>query len=173
MKRLCFLRSIAAGVILVLLALGCSGGSDSPASPGLTDSRTVSITTIALGDAEIAGDELTIPVLLDGINDIYAISFRIGFDPNALMPIGVDWTDSLEDEDATFQMLDRSGFVPLAFARFSGNPGLEAKGTLCTVRFRVIDPENATSWIVPDDSYLVAYNYLGDRLNLQTGGEAR
>ena len=173
MKRPLFLRFFASCAILAWLIMGCSGGSGSPAEPPLNDTRSAAGGTISLGAPVETGNEIAIPVEFSDACDLYAMSFRVGFDPDGLRPIGVDWTDVVGDEDSTFQLLDRRGFVPLAFARFSGLPGIAGDGDLCTLRFRILNREHAGVWIIPDEEYLVARDSMGRRLTLLAGGESR
>ena len=173
MKRLFVLRFLVLGVVLALLALGCSGGSGSPLAPDPSDEDTRLAGTISLGTPVENGDELAIPIEFSDAEDLYGLSFRLAFVQDALSPVAVDWSGVVEQEDATFHMLNRRGFVPLAFTRYNGLRGLRGSGTLCTVRFRIRTQSRSRPWLIADDAYLVAYNSLGQRLRLRVGGEAQ
>ena len=174
MRRFNSLRYIAPVMLLLVLIISCSHGADSPAYPDLSDGdKEIASGTVSLGPVETIGNEISIPVEFSGVDDLYALSLRVGFDSEGLVPVNVEWSGIIGEEDATFQLLDRKGFLPLAFARLSGMPGIKGEGTLCTLRFSVIDPELANPWIISDEDYLVAYNAFGSRLNLETGGESR
>jgi len=173
MYRLRPLRFLATGVILAFLAVGCSHGSRSPVSPDVPGDRSTAAATIALGAVVETGNEISVPVDYSDADDLYAMSFRVGFDPAGLVPVAVEWGRVVEEEDAIFHKLDCSGFVPLAFTRFSGLRGIGGDGTLCTLRFRVLDQERANCRLVADEDYLVAFSSLGERRTLRIGGEAR
>jgi len=174
MKRFYLMRFIAIGALIVALALGCSGGSNSPLSPDASDdSRSIAGGTILLGVKIEVGDEISIPVRYSGTDDLYAVSMRIGFDPDGLEPVAVEWSDVVGNDDSTFRHLNHHEYVPLAFARFNGGRGLSGEGTLCTIRFRIRDRDRTRAWLIPDEEFIVASNSLGDRLHLHVGGDAR
>ncbi len=171
MNRLSPVRVLALGAIILFLTLGCSHRSGSPMAPD--DVGDLAGGTISLGTPVVDGDGISVPVEFSGAVDLYALSFRVGFDPEKLSPVAVEWSDELGEEDSTFQTLDRKGFVPLAFVRFNGISGLRGNGRLCTLRFRRLGEQDSTPWIIADREYLVAYNALRSRLILDVGGEAR
>lgn len=174
MKRLTIPRVLAIGAVLLALAIGCSrgsGGGDSPTTPELP--RETHNVVISIGPGVASGGEIVFPVEFADAVDLYAFSFRIGFDPSGLRPAGVEWSETLGEHDATFHLTNQQGFLPLAFARYDGIRGLDGAGALCTLRFAVLDPGRATPWIIADPAYLVAFNAFGEPLNLLPGGEAQ
>ncbi len=174
MKRFYLMRFIATGVVIAALVVGCSGGSNSPLAPDTsTGPRSTAGGTILLGDPIETAGEISFPVEYSGADDIYALSMRIGFDPDGLEPVGIEWGESVGNDDSTFHHMHRPSFVPLAFARFNGGMGLAGEGRLCTLRFRIRNRERVRAWIIPDEEFIVAYNSYGDRLHLSVGGDAR
>jgi hypothetical protein len=173
MKRLTFPRSIATGVILAFLALGCAGGSGDgePTTPSLP--REGGRVILSLGTAGELGGRIEIPVDFAEAVDLYALSFRVGFDPEGLRPESVEWSDVVGDEGATFELVNQPGIIPLALVRLDGNRGIEGSGILCVLRFEVLDPGRASPWIVADPGFLVAYDSLKRPVALVVGGEAR
>jgi len=158
--------------ILAWLIYGCSGGSGSPTAPPLDEIRDTVGGVLTLGSPVISGDEIAVSVEYSDAYDLYAMSFRVGFDPAGLRPVGVEWGDIVGDEDSTFRFLNADGIVPLAFARFSGLPGIDGSGTLCTLRFRILDPQSSDVRIIPDMEYLVARDSMGRPLTLTVRGES-
>ncbi len=174
MKLTSVVHFIAFAVIFACMIVSCSKGSGSPVVPGTTtDSRVVSGGIIALGSPEISGDVVSYPLEITNADDLYAFSFRVGFDQTGLSPVNIEWTELVTDEDAVFTLLDRPGFIPVAYSKFSGNYGLTGDGILCTVTFNVLDPENSTPWIIGDEDFLVAKNNFGDSVILEAGGEVQ
>lgn len=173
MKRLFIPRLVIFCAIVALLVYGCSGGSGSPTAPPLQDGREIAGGVLSLGSPEISAGEVTVPVEFSDAYDLYAMSFRVEFDPDGLRPLDVEWGDFVGEEDSTFQFLNADGIVPLAFARFSGLPGIDGDGTLCRIRFRILDPGSADARILPDPDYLVARDSTGRPLTLTVGGESR
>jgi hypothetical protein len=173
MKRLSVPRVMVLCAILAWMVCGCSGGSGSPTAPPLQENRETAGGVLTLESPVVSGDEISVAVEYSDAHDLYAMSFRIGFDSDGLRPVGVEWGDIVGDEDSTFQFLNAGGIVPLAFARFSGLPGIDGNGTLCTVRFRILDPERTDIGIIQDPDYLVARDSMGRPLTLAAGGESR
>jgi ribosomal protein S6E (S10) len=171
MNRFSLPRLVVIGTVLVWIALGCSHGSNNPVSPG-EDNRTADV-SITIGPATEEAGEIVYPVTLEGVKDIGALSFRIGFDPDGLEPAGVEWGGMVREDDATFGLMNRRGFVPLAFARMSGSGGLNADGELCRMRFRIRDHERVRAWLVDDPGFLVAKNSFGHRLRMRVRGEGQ
>jgi hypothetical protein len=171
MKRLTILRLLAIGVMLVAIAVSCSG-KGTPTTPA-DQNNSKSTATLSLGDAIETGDEISVPVEYADASDLYSFSFRIGFDPAGLRPEEVMWDKSIGPDDSTFQMLDREGFVPMAIARLSGARGFDGSGTLCTMKFRVLDPNRARPWIIDDPNFLVGRDHTNRPCRMRVRGEAR
>ena len=171
MKRLQLPRSIVTGVILAFVAIGCSGGSGDPITPG-PDHQAADV-SITLGPGEEIDGFMVYPVMLENVTDISAISFRIGFHPEGLQPVGIEWGDMITGEDGTFHMLDRPDFLPIAFARMNGRLGINADGEFCRVRFRIRNRERIRAWLIDDPDFLVARDSLGNRLRMRVRGENR
>lgn len=171
MKRLQLPRSIVTIVILAFVAIGCSGGSGDPITPG-PDHQAAEV-SISLGPGEEIDGFMVYPVMLEEVTDISAISFRIGFDTEGLKPVGVEWGDTITGEDGTFHMLDRPDFLPIAFARMNGRNGIRGDGEFCRVRFRIRDRERIRAWLIDDPDFLVARDSLGNRLRMRVRGENR
>jgi hypothetical protein len=172
MTRLTFLRFFAMASVLVAVVIGCSGGGGGPVAP-VDQQSPDRVIGIALGDIVQSGNELTAEVRFTGAVDMHALSFRVGFDPAGLKPVEVTWSDAVTVEDSTFQLLDRDGFVPLAMATFGGFGSLNGDGSLCTVRFTILDATKSAPWIIPDPAYLVARDSAGQPLSLVAGGGPR
>jgi len=171
MNRFFFPRLVVLFITVAILPLACSKGSSSPTAP--ENPRDVSTIQLRLGISEVQDDILSVPVEYSEAEDLYAISFRIGFDITGLQPDSVEWNETLMEDNGTFQMLDRVGFMPLAFARFDGGTGIDGSGELCRLKFRILDPEKSNPWIISDPDFLVARNSRGDRMKISTGGESR
>lgn len=169
MKRLSITRLVATCVLLVAIAIGCSGGGNGPSIPD--QSRDASI-VLTLGKAETTNGEISIPVNFSGAKELHAMSCRIGFDPAGLQPLDVQWSGLCPD-DSTFQMIDRPGFVPLAIAAFGRPDGINGDGVLCTVRFKVLDSSRARCRIIDDPAYLRARDRKGRPLGMCVGGGSR
>jgi len=174
MKRFYFPRFVIVIAILIMLAVACSKGSDSPLVPNDNSDSTDTLGgRISLGIPVQDGDEVIIPVEFSGAVDLYAMSFRVGFGPNGLEPVGIQWSNQVGEEDATFSHLNQHNYVPLAFARYSGMPGLDGHGTLAHLRFRILDPNYDGPWIIRDRQFLRARNSIGVELRLEVGGDSR
>lgn len=174
MKWLALPRYVLFGLIALFIAYGCSHGSSSPTTPGAGElPRDPAGGTIFLGQFEQSGGELVVPVRFRDAVDLYAMSFRIGFDPSGLEPLRVDWGSRVEGEDSTFCLMDRPDFIPMAFSRFSIGRGLDGEGTLCMLRFRIINHDRAAPWIINNPEFLVARNSLGEHLTLKVGGDSQ
>lgn len=167
MNRFFTTRFIIFGMVLLFLAIGCSGGGN-PTEPGID--KNAAEFTISLGESQIQGDELIVPVLIDGTADLNAMSFRIGFEHDGLVPLAVEWGLMLMEGDSMFYVLDRDGFVPLAFARMEGIRGIDGSGEFCRLRFRIRNHERRRIWIIDDPDYLVAYDSLKRRMRMRPGG---
>ena len=174
MKRFTIPKFLATGVILVSILVGCSHGSGGPTDPGFPDGTndTPDFTIRLVQGAETA-NEIEFTVELDDVVDVSALSFRIGFNAESLEPVSVEWGNLVDEEDATFHLLNRPGFVPLAFARMNGLSGLDSGGRLCTLRFRIRSRERVRAWVIDDPEYLVARDSLGRRLRMRVGGDGR
>jgi hypothetical protein len=172
MSRLALPRYVVTGLVAILLALGCSNGRSTPTSPNTNEQpRDIAGGILFFGEFETSGDELIVPVLFRGANDLYAFSFRMGFDPSGLQPLRVEWGSIVEEQDSTFCMMDQPGFVPLAFSRFSIASGLSGDGTLCRMHFKILDPAFSAPSIITDQDFLVARNSIGEHLTLSVGGD--
>jgi hypothetical protein len=172
MKRLTILRLIATGAILVAIIVGCSGGGSNPTTPP-DQLRGASNVILTLGQVTQNGSEISVRVEYSGAVNLRALSFRAGFDPAGLRPMEVQWGEAVTDQDSTFQLLDRDGFLPLALVTFDDSVSLNGSGTLCTLKFTVLDGGRAKPWIIPDPAYLVAKGPQGQPLNMTVGGESR
>ena len=170
MKRFYFSRYITVIVILISLAVACSNGSDSPLSPDDNDQSELPGGRISLGIPIDDGSELVIPVDFSEAEDLYAMSFRIGYESQGLELIDVEWDNIVGDEDATFHNRHQRNFVPLAFARYSGMPGLRGHGTLARLRFRIKNQNYSDPWIIRDREFIRARDSLGNELRLEIGG---
>lgn len=174
MNRLALPRYVVIGLVALVIALGCSKGAHMPTLPGTDEQpRNPAGGTIYLGEFESSGDELIVPVLFRDAFDLYALSFRVGFDQTGLQPLRVEWGSRVEEQDSTFSVMNQHGFVPLAFSRFSVASGLTGEGTLCKLHFRFMDPTMATPWIIRDQEFLVARDSLGGHLTLNVGGDSQ
>jgi len=174
MKRLSVVRYIAIGALVLIFAINCSGGSDSPVVPDNEDSgRMADAGSVGFGEFEISGDEIIFPVEYSDASDIYAMSFRVGYDSDFLEPVAVEWSSELINEDSTFHMLDRDGYIPLAFARYAPSGGLTGNGELCRLRFRMLGGESRNPWVIGDEEFLVARDSLGRHMRLRVRGGAR
>jgi len=172
MKRLTIPRLVATGAILVAIIVGCSGGGSKPTAPP-DQLRAVSDVVLTLGQVTRNGNEISVPVEYSGAVNLRALSLRAGFDPAGLRPMEVKWGETVTDKDSTFQLLDRDGFLPLALVTFDDSACLNGSGTLCTLKFTVLDSERAKPWIIADPAYLVAKGPQGQPLNMTVGGESR
>ena len=174
MKRFYIPRYLIAVAFFIVLAVACSKGSNSPVAPTDDTNNGDSLGgKISLGMPIETGDEIAYPVQFGEAADLYAMSFRVGFEPSGLEPIGVEWSDEVGEEDATFHVCDQRDFVPLAFARYSGMPGLQGHGTIAFVRFRIISRDHRHPWIINDVRFLKARDSVGNNLRLESGGDSR
>jgi len=174
MKWFRLLRMIAPGVMLALLIFGCSGGGGNPVTPEVQDSSRNAVGgVLTLGEPVDTGDEILIPVEYSQAEDLYAFSFRVGFDSEGLEPAGIEWGEMIQPEDSKFHLLNRCEYIPIAFARFDSLGGMNGTGILCTLRFRMKDRDRAEAWIIDDEEFLVARNSIGNRLRLEVGGGER
>ncbi|HDS31061.1 MAG TPA: hypothetical protein ENN67_08470 [Firmicutes bacterium] len=162
---------LAIGALVAIVIIGCTGGSDDPIVLD-ADSRVAEV-FISLGEPEIDGDEIEYPVILEGVKDIKAMSFRIGFDPDGMEPVGYRWSHMVRNDDATFCLMNRHDFVPFSFARMSKMSGLNTDGEFCRLRFRIRNHERIRAWLVDDPGYLVVKNSLNQRLRMRVRGEGR
>ena len=165
-----WVRIPAALVLISILIFGCSGGG-SPSEPNIPrDQEAIVLSLGTLSPEPIPGSEVTIPVFVTDAQDLYAFSFRVEFDPNGLRPVDVDWGGFKGETDVVFNPLDRQGFLPLAYARLDGG-AFKGDGTVCILKFTVLDPSIINVRIIDDPEYLVAYDPSHVRLNLTVGGE--
>jgi hypothetical protein len=164
-------RILLALAVLAIVLHGCGGGG-SPSSPGAPthDPDSIHLTFGDLSGDPVAGYEVSIPVLVTNASELYAFSFRIEFDPAGAQPVDVDWGSFKGETDVVFNPLDKPGLLPLAYSRLDGF-GFEGDGTVCELKFRVIDPARFNLKIVSAPEYLVGYNLSHERLNLTAGGE--
>lgn len=172
MKRFAFLRIVAVTVVLFTIMLGCSDNSSSPVSPD-QQLREASTTDISLDNFTQTGQTISVPVKFSKAKNLCGLSFRLGFDPEGLRPYEVKWGNIVEESDLTFQLLDRKGFVPLAYAGFANGKGLNGSGILCTVNFSIIDPQKSDVWIIDDPQYLVGKDSVGRNIRIRARGEGR
>jgi hypothetical protein len=168
MKRLTVTRLFATGILLVAIAIGCSSGKG-PLSP--EPSRQNSM-FLSLGNVEQNGNEITIEVNYSRAVELRALSFRLGYDPQGLKPVDIQWND-LSPDDSTFQILNRDGFLPLAIAAFGRPIGIDGNGTLCTIKFQVLDPSRGGVHIIDDPAFLVAKDLTGTSIDMSVGGGSR
>ena len=170
MCRFSILRSICVGLLFVAVLVGCAGGGD-PVVPD--QEREASSVRIFLGELVDEGDTIVVPVEFADAEDLYAFSFRVGFQQGCVEPLEVEWVSPSGEDISTFYLLDRPGFVPVAVANFTGEPGLSGNGTICRLRFRVLRRECMSPWLVDDPEYLVARDHHGRALRMRVGGGPR
>ena len=155
--------------IFALLSLpGCSGGD--PVIPEMSEDDSTVV--LSLQTDGISGDLITYALNSADVTGVAALSLRLGFDESSMEPVDVEWSASVEG-DAVFQLLDQPGFIPLAYASSDLSSGLSVDGELCSITFRILDPENPDAWIITDPDYLVAYSAERERLTLTTGGDSQ
>ncbi|MFH1675660.1 MAG: cohesin domain-containing protein [bacterium] len=169
-KLLWFL--IVSGIALTL-SVQCSHGSGSAVIPDLADNKDNVAAIFSLGESVESDGEMIVPVNFSDANDLYAASLRVSFDPGGLEPIEVDWTGSLSENDSSFDLLDRDGFVPLAFARLKGIRGFDGSGTLCRLKFKILNRDRMKIRIIDDPQFLPGYNSLGSKMHLGLRGDAK
>ncbi len=164
-------RMFIAFIIIAAVFHGCGGGG-SPSSPGSPghNGESINLSFGNLSGEPSAGTEITIPVVVTNASELYAFSFRVEFDPAGAEAMDVDWGEFKSDTDVVFSPLDQPGMLPLAYSSLDGL-GFEGNGTVCTLRFRVLDAARFHLKLVSQPDYLVAYNFRHERLNLTAGGE--
>jgi hypothetical protein len=158
-------------ILISILVLGCSGGKSPFVPNNPKDTQSIVLALGTLSPAPAQGAEVTIPVLISGAHDLCAFSFRVEFDKAGLKPIAVDWGAFKGETDAVFNPLDKPGLLPLAYTRLDGG-GFKGDGTVCLLRFTVLDPSRVNIHIIKKPGYLVAYDPSHTPLNLTVGGEA-
>jgi hypothetical protein len=170
MSRYIFAGIFAAMIFAAMIPLACNkGGSSVPTSPD--SPREMTTAFIDIGDTSIEGDTLSVTVDYENALDIYALSFRMGYNPGQLSPVDVTWDEIVSSDDSTFDLLNQHGFVPLAFGKFDGNAGISGNGNLVTVKFNILDGNYESPWIINETEYLVGKDSTGSRINIMTGGD--
>jgi len=168
---LSWVRVPAVLILISILILGCSGGKSPVVPNNPKDAQSIVLSLGILSPAPAQGAEVTVPVLIADAHDLCAFSFRVQFDPEGLRPVAADWGTFKGETDVVFNPLDKPGLLPLAYARLDGG-GFKGDGTVCTLKFTVLDPSRTNLRIMKDPKYLVAYDPSHTPLNLTVGGEA-
>ena len=173
MKRFRLLCFFIVSGIAITLSVQCSHRSGSPTVPDLSNNKNHVAAYVSFGQPEESNGELIVPVNFSDANDLYAASLRVSFDPSGLKPVEVDWTGSLTENDSSFDLTDRDGFVPLAFARLKGVRGFDGSGTLCKLKFSILNGDRKEIRIIDDPEFLLAYNGIGSKMHLGLRSDAK
>ena len=148
--------------VLLLALMACSGGSRI-----LQESDRDSGPTVRIALRANALDESRVQVVLEAADaaDLYQLSCRLGFSPEAVRPISV-YRGSLVDERAVFFTSDIPvAYVPVAFTYHPGEVIPAASGTLAVCEFELLDPGGDPNFgLITDDMFLIANDSLGRRL---------
>ena len=157
-------------LFIITVAHGCSGGN--PATPGDSEDDREAIHLMLQEPSEqlIAGREISIPVTVSNAADLYAFSFRVEYETAGAEAIEVDWGDFRVETDVVFSPIDKPGLLPIAYSMIDSS-GFQGEGTICTLKFTIIDPSRFHIRIIDDPEYLVAYDNKHEPLTLTVGGE--
>lgn len=163
-------------VLFVLSLIACGGGRKglvpNERSPGLDsaphggDGQRILSLDLTVEEAAEAGERVTLTAKSAG--ELYQMSFRLGFNPEAVRPLAVERGELVDDRAVFFTTMSPDEFVPVAFTYHPGEEIPSDEGVLVVFEFEVVDSDKPPEYsLVKDPEFLIANDRNGRALEIE------